>query len=121
MKEDFAGAEAEGLVTFKASYETQTKTVLNGLTPYWTASEKIAIFNGVNNEFTATVTEPSATATFKGELAGKGTKNFRAVSPTDFQSHRNRLRWRIATIRRRLWPSLSLMTTIFHSRTSDRL
>ena len=81
MKEDFAGAEAEGLVTFKASYETQTKTVLNGLTPYWTASEKIAIFNGVNNEFTATVTEPSATATFKGELAGKGTKNFRAVSP----------------------------------------
>lgn len=81
MKEDFAGAEADGLVTFKASYETQTKTVLNGLTPYWTASEKIAIFNGVNNEFTATVTEPSATATFKGELAGKGTKNFRAVSP----------------------------------------
>ena len=78
MKEDFAGAEAEGLVTFKASYEAQTKTVLNGLTPYWTASEKIAIFNGVNNEFTATVTEPSATATFKGELAGKGTKNFRA-------------------------------------------
>ena len=81
MKEDFASAEADGLVTFKASYETQTKTVLNGLTPYWTASEKIAIFNGVNNEFTATVTEPSATATFKGELAGKGTKNFRAVSP----------------------------------------
>lgn len=81
MKEDFAGAEADGLVTFKASYETQTKTVLNGLTPYWTASEKIAIFNGVNNEFTATVTEPSAIATFKGELAGKGTKNFRAVSP----------------------------------------
>ena len=81
VKENFAGAEADGLVTFKASYETQTKTVLNGLTPYWTASEKIAIFNGVNNEFTATVTEPSATATFKGELAGKGTKNFRAVSP----------------------------------------
>ena len=81
VKEDFSGAEADGLVTFAASYEAQTKTVLNGLTPYWTASEKIAIFNGVNNEFIATVTEPSATATFKGELAGKGTKNFRAVSP----------------------------------------
>ena len=80
VKEDFPGVE-DGLVTFKASYETQTKTVLNGLTPYWTPSEKITIFNGVNNEFTANVTEPSATATFKGELAGKGTKNFRAVTP----------------------------------------
>ena len=81
VKEDFAGAEAGGIVTFTASYETETKTMLNGLTPYWTASEKIVIFNGVNNEFTATVTEPSATATFKGELAGKGVKNFRAVTP----------------------------------------
>ena len=81
IKEDFTGAEADGLVSFRASYEPQTKTILNGLTPYWTASEKITIFNGVNNEFTAAVTEPSATATFKGELAGKGTKNFRAVSP----------------------------------------
>lgn len=81
VKEDFAGAEADGLVAFTASYEAPTKTVLNGLTPYWTPQEKIAIFNGVNNEFTATVTEPSATATFKGELAGKGTKNFRAVTP----------------------------------------
>ena len=81
VKEDFVGAEAGGIVTFTASYETETKTMLNGLTPYWTASEKIAIFNGVNNEFTATVTEPSATATFKGELAGKGVKNFRAVTP----------------------------------------
>ena len=80
VKEDFPGVE-DGLVTFKASYETQTKTVLNGLTPYWTPSEKITIFNGVNNEFTANVTEPSSTATFKGELAGKGTKNFRAVTP----------------------------------------
>ena len=81
VKEDFGGAEADGLVTFKASYETETKTVLNGLTPYWTPSDKIAIYNGANSEFTATVTEPSATATFKGTLAGKGTKNFRAVTP----------------------------------------
>ena len=81
VKEDFGGAEADGLVTFKASYEAPTKTVLNGLTPYWTPTDKISIFNGVNNEFTATVSEPSATATFKGELAGKGTKNFRAVTP----------------------------------------
>lgn len=81
VKEDFPGVENDGLVTFTASYETPTKTVLNGLTPYWTPSDKIAIFNGVNNEFAATVTEPSATASFKGELAGKGTKNFRAVTP----------------------------------------
>ena len=81
VKENFSGAEADGLVAFKASYEAPTKTALNGLTPYWTPQEKIAIFNGVNNEFTATVSEPSATATFKGELAGKGTKNFRAVTP----------------------------------------
>ena len=80
VKEDFRGVE-DGLVTFKASYEIQTKTVLNGLTPYWTPSDKISIFNGVNNEFTAAVSEPSATATFRGELAGKGTKNFRAVTP----------------------------------------
>ncbi|MBR5862609.1 MAG: hypothetical protein IKZ08_04685 [Bacteroidales bacterium] len=81
VKEDFAGVDTDGLVTFKASYETETKTVLNGLTPYWTPSEKICIYNGAIGEFTATVTEPSATATFKGELAGKGTKNFRAVTP----------------------------------------
>lgn len=81
VKEDFSGNENDGLVTFKATYEPSTKTVLNGLTPYWTPSEKIAVFNGVNNEFTATVSEPSATAIFKGELAGKGTKNFRAVTP----------------------------------------
>ena len=86
VKEDFAGADTDGLVTFKATYETETKTVLNGLTPYWTPSEKICIYNGEISEFTATVTEPSATATFKGELAGKGTKNFRAVTPysTDY-------------------------------------
>ena len=35
VKEDFVGAEADGLVTFKASYEPQTKTVINGLTPYF--------------------------------------------------------------------------------------
>ena len=73
--------DGDGLVTFEASYETPTKTVLNVLTPYWTPSEKIAVFNGVNNEFVADLTEPSATATFKGKLAGKGTKNFRAVCP----------------------------------------
>ena len=81
VKENFNGAGADSLVTFKASYETETKTVLNDLTPYWTPSDKIAIYNGANSEFVATVSEPSATATFKGELAGKGTKNFRAVTP----------------------------------------
>ena len=28
VKEDFAGADTDGLVTFKATYETETKTVL---------------------------------------------------------------------------------------------
>lgn len=70
-----------GFVTFRASYDTHTKTVLTGLTPYWTPSEKISIFNGVNNQFTANITAPGATAEFVGKLEGKGTKNFRAVTP----------------------------------------
>lgn len=81
MKEDFAGAEAEGLVTFKASYETQTKTVLNGLTPYWIPGDKISVFDGQNNEFTAELSEMSQTAVFKGRLAGQGRQHYLAVSP----------------------------------------
>ena len=81
MKEDFTGAEVDGLVTFKASYEAQTKTVLNGLTPYWTPSDKISIYDGQNNEFVSTATEESATTSFKGVLAGKGRKHYLAAYP----------------------------------------
>lgn len=81
MKEDFAAAEADGLVTFKASYETETKTVLNGLTPYWIPGDKISVFDGQNNEFTAELSEMSQTAVFKGRLAGQGRQHFLAVSP----------------------------------------
>ena len=80
-KENFAGMEEDGLVAFQASYDAPVRTVLNGLTPYWTPSEKITIFNGAVSEFVATVKAPSSKASFKGKLAGKGTKNFRAVTP----------------------------------------
>ena len=62
MKEDFTGAEVDGLLTFKASYEAPTKTVINGLTPYWSPSDKISIYDGKNNEFVSTNSENSATA-----------------------------------------------------------
>jgi hypothetical protein len=80
MKEDFTGAEVDGLVTFKASYEAQTKTVLNGLTPYWTPSDKISIYDGRNNEFANSLTSPSKTAEFKGKLGGNE-QTYLAASP----------------------------------------
>ena len=81
VKEDFGAAEADGLVTFNVSYETQTKTVLNGLTPYWSPSDMISIYDGKNNQFVSTNTENSATATFKGVLEGKGRKHYLAAYP----------------------------------------
>ena len=80
VKENFSGAEADGLVAFKASYEAQTKTVLNGLTPYWTPSDKISIYDGRNNEFANSLTSPSKTAEFKGKLGGNE-QTYLAASP----------------------------------------
>ena len=86
VKENFAGAEADGLVTFTASYTgaSQSKTALVGLTPYWTPGEKISIYDGKNNEFTNDLTTTAApTAQFKGKLEGQGfaRKDFLAAAP----------------------------------------
>ncbi len=60
-----------------------TKTVLDGLTPAWTPSEQISIYDGKNNVFTAELSSPAATATFKGKLEGQGQQrqDFLAASP----------------------------------------
>lgn len=84
VKEQFSGTD--GLVTFTASYADapQSKTVLVGLTPYWTPGEKISIYDGKNNEFTNDLTESAAlTAQFKGKLEGQGMsrKDFLAAVP----------------------------------------
>lgn len=82
MKENMPDADADGLTTFKAVYaEASTKTVLDGLTPMWTPADSISVFDGENNKFGNTLSEPSATAEFRGELAGKGRNKFLAVSP----------------------------------------
>ncbi len=73
----------DGLDRFTAYQEgAATKTALDGLTPMWTPSEKISLYDGNNNIFTADISEPSATATFKGRLAGQAGRNqYLAVSP----------------------------------------
>ncbi len=74
---------ADGYDRFTVSYENQdTKTVLEGLTPVWTPSDKILIYDGKNNEFVPELSAPAATATFKGKLKGQaGRTDFLAVSP----------------------------------------
>ena len=80
VKDEQAGLPGDGTVTFRASY-TESKTVLDGLTPMWTPEDRICIYDGENNEFSNTLTAPSATAEFKGVLAGKGRQHYLAVSP----------------------------------------
>lgn len=80
VKDEQAGLPGDGTVTFRASY-TESKTVLDGLTPMWTPEDRICIYDGENNEFSNTLTAPSATAEFKGVLAGKGRQHYLAVAP----------------------------------------
>lgn len=82
VKDDVAGTGADGYATFSASYSAdQTKTVLEGLTPFWTPSDEICIYDGESNRFTNSLTAPSAVAEFKGTLAGKGRQHYLAASP----------------------------------------
>lgn len=84
VKENMAGVDADGLTTFKAVHaDASTKTVLDGLTPMWTADDKISIFDGKNNEFSNSLSAPALTAEFKGKLAGQGAarESFIAASP----------------------------------------
>jgi len=81
VKENMAGVDADGLTTFKAVHaDVSTKTVLDGLTPMWTADDKISIYDGVNNEFGNALTAPAATVEFKGKLGGNE-KTYLAASP----------------------------------------
>lgn len=81
MKEDVP--QQDGMVTFSASYNDApaTKTVLEGMKPYWTPSDKISVYDGKNNEFVNTASANSATTKFKGVLNGKGRTHYFAAYP----------------------------------------
>ena len=73
----------DGQVRFSAGFEDSpsTKTVLEGMTPYWNQDDMISVYDGENNMFRNTVTGKSAKATFTGKLAGKGRKYYLAAYP----------------------------------------
>lgn len=73
----------DGQVRFSAGFEDSpsTKTVLEGMTPYWNQEDMISVYDGENNMFRNTVTGKSAKATFTGKLAGKGRKYYLAAYP----------------------------------------
>ena len=81
MKEDMP--QQDGMVIFSASYNDApaTKTVLEGMKPYWTPSDKISVYDGENNEFVNTASANSATTKFKGVLNGKGRNYYLAAYP----------------------------------------
>lgn len=81
MKEDVP--QQDGMVTFSAAYKDApaTKTVLEGMKPYWTPSDKISVYDGKNNEFMNTGSANSAATKFKGVLAGKGRSYYLAAYP----------------------------------------
>ena len=82
VKENMPGVDADGLTSFRAVYaDASTKTVLDGLVPMWTPADSISVFDGVNNKFGNSLSEPSATAEFRGKLEGKGRNKFLAASP----------------------------------------
>ena len=84
LKEDMPVVDSDSLVKFTATYENPaTKTVLDGLTPVWTANDTISIYDGENNKFSNALTANSKTAEFKGELKGQGIDRggFIAASP----------------------------------------
>lgn len=81
MKEDMP--QQDGMVTFSAAYKDTpaTKTVLAGMKPYWTPSDKISVYDGNNNEFVNTGSANSAATKFKGVLTGKGRNYYLAAYP----------------------------------------
>ena len=83
VKEDMP--QQDGMVTFSAVYNDApaTKTVLEGLTPYWNPTDKISVYDGKNNEFSNTSSSVSATTKFKGTLEGKGRNYYLAAYPYD--------------------------------------
>lgn len=84
VKEEPTGTERESSTTFRVSWsDTKTKTILDDHTPMWTPEDSIIIFDGENNIFRNSLSAPSATAEFKGTLAGKGRQHYLAVCPYD--------------------------------------
>ena len=81
MKEDMP--VQDGMVTFSAVYKDApvTKTVLEGMKPYWTPDDKISVYDGKNNEFVNIGAASSASTKFKGVLTGKGRKYYLAACP----------------------------------------
>lgn len=73
----------DGMVTFSATYNDApaTKTVLEGMKPYWTPTDKISVYDGQNNEFVNAGASNSAATKFKGKLTGKGRKYYLAAYP----------------------------------------
>ena len=73
----------DGQVRFSAGFEDSpsTKTVLEGMTPYWNQDDKISVYDGENNMFKNKMSGKSAKATFTGKLAGKGRKYYLAAYP----------------------------------------
>lgn len=81
IKEDMP--QQDGMVTFSAVYNDvpATRTVLEGMKPYWTPSDKISVYDGKNNEFVNTGSANSASTKFKGTLTGKGRNYYLAAYP----------------------------------------
>lgn len=81
VKDDLS--TSEGMTVFKAVYSDAptSKTVLSGLTPFWSPSDRISIYDGKNNEFVYNGKSAAASASFSGTLAGKPRQNYLAAYP----------------------------------------
>lgn len=81
MKEDMP--LKDGYATFSARFEDSplTRTVLEGMTPYWIQDDMISVYDGENNMFRNKVAGKSAKAAFTGKLSGKGRKYYLSAYP----------------------------------------
>ena len=81
VKEDMP--QQDGMVTFSAAFNDapDTRTVLQGMTPYWNPTDKISVYDGKNNEFVNAGSSVAASTKFTGKLEGKGRKYYLAAYP----------------------------------------
>jgi len=82
VKDDMNVVQGDGMTVFRAVYSEmpQSRTVLSGMTPYWTPGDTICIYDGVNNIFSNSLSAPAAAAEFKGKLGGNE-KTYLAAAP----------------------------------------
>ena len=61
---DMNVVQGDGMTVFRAVYSEmpQSRTVLSGMTPYWTPGDTICIYDGVNNIFSNSLSAPAAAA-----------------------------------------------------------